>query len=158
MTKQELKDSIALVVNTNGNGGITGANLQEKLFELVDRLKDEGQDVDLDDELLHLKKKKEKKGKEKKTKESKPENKTEIFIYKKWFYTEANSEFFEWNIFERKLEENKEEKNKSILHGIYKVLPYVSHLMSLLCENRMMTEKEMNTYIASFDKTFIKSS
>lgn len=36
MTKQELKDSISLVINTNGSGGITGANLQEKLFEVVD--------------------------------------------------------------------------------------------------------------------------
>lgn len=36
MTKQELKDSIALVVKTNGDNEITGANLQAKLFEIVD--------------------------------------------------------------------------------------------------------------------------
>lgn len=36
MTKQELKDSIASVVKANGENEITGANLQTKLFEIVD--------------------------------------------------------------------------------------------------------------------------
>ena len=36
MTKQELKDSIASVVKTNGENEITGDNLQAKLFEIID--------------------------------------------------------------------------------------------------------------------------
>lgn len=36
MTKQELKDSVASVVKTNGNREISGANLQTKLFEIID--------------------------------------------------------------------------------------------------------------------------
>jgi len=36
MTKQELKDSVALVVKANGENGITGTNLQAKLFEIID--------------------------------------------------------------------------------------------------------------------------
>lgn len=36
MTKQELKDSISDVIKSNGSGGITGTNLQEKLFEIID--------------------------------------------------------------------------------------------------------------------------
>lgn len=36
MTKQELKDSVASVVKTNGENEITGANLQAKLFEIID--------------------------------------------------------------------------------------------------------------------------
>lgn len=36
MTKQELKDSVALIVKTNGNREISGANLQAKLFEIID--------------------------------------------------------------------------------------------------------------------------
>jgi len=36
MTKQELKDSVADIVKTNGTGEITGANLQAKLFEIID--------------------------------------------------------------------------------------------------------------------------
>lgn len=36
MTKQELKDSVALVVKANGENEITGTNLQAKLFEIID--------------------------------------------------------------------------------------------------------------------------
>ena len=36
MTKQELKDSVSEVIKTNGENEITGANLQEKLFEIID--------------------------------------------------------------------------------------------------------------------------
>lgn len=36
MTKQELKDSVADVIKTNGENEITGANLQTKLFEIID--------------------------------------------------------------------------------------------------------------------------
>lgn len=38
MTKQELKDSVADVIKTNGENEITGANLQEKLFEMIDQI------------------------------------------------------------------------------------------------------------------------